>query len=134
MSAERVYAVMRRLVLESDDRKQRVADTLGMSFSRGRALRALVDGPVRMSELAGRLLMDKPYTTVVVDDLERRGLVVREADPSDRRAKVVTLTETGREAAETAIEILTAPPAELTRLSPEDLEELDRILGKLGTA
>jgi DNA-binding MarR family transcriptional regulator len=132
VSAERVYAVMRRLVLESDDRKQRVADTLGMSFSRGRALRALMDGPVRMSELAGRLLTDKPYTTVVVDDLERRGLVVREADPQDRRAKVVTLTAAGRDAAATATEILTAPPAELARLSPEDLEQLDQILGKLG--
>ncbi|MEZ0064096.1 DNA-binding MarR family transcriptional regulator [Streptacidiphilus sp. MAP12-20] len=131
MSAERVYAVMRRLVLEADDRKQRVADALGMSFSRGRALRALVERPVRMSELAKHLVMDKPYTTVVVDDLERRGLVVREQDPDDRRAKLVTLTEAGRVAAATATEILTAPPTELTRLSPEDLDLLDKILGKL---
>ena len=129
--AERVYAVMRRLVLESDDRKQRVVDALGMSYIRSRALRALAVEPIRMSELATRLVTDKPYTTLVVDDLEQRGLVVREQDPADRRCKVVRITPAGREVAQVATDIITAPPTELVGLPPEDLEALDRILGKL---
>ncbi|RAG83612.1 hypothetical protein DN069_21380 [Streptacidiphilus pinicola] len=129
--AQRIYAVMRRLVLEADDRKQRVVDTLGMSYIRSRALRALAVEPIRMSELATRLVTDKPYTTLVVDDLEQRGLVVREQDPNDRRCKVVRITPAGREAANVATEIITAPPTELAALPPEDLEALDRILGKL---
>jgi DNA-binding MarR family transcriptional regulator len=131
VSAERVYAVMRRLVLESDDRRQRVADALGMSFSRAKALRALAGGPMRMSALAGVLLTDKPFTTVVVDDLERRGLVARSADPADRRCRVVELTASGRVAARQATEILETPPRELAALPPEELDALDRILGKL---
>ncbi|WP_042373689.1 MarR family winged helix-turn-helix transcriptional regulator [Streptacidiphilus neutrinimicus] len=130
-SAQRVYAVMRRLVLEADDRKQRVAEALGMSFSRAKALRLLAEGPLRMRELTARLLTDKPYTTLVVDDLEGRGFVVRSLDPDDRRCKVVTLTEAGREAAARATGILTTPPAELAALPPGDLADLDRILGKL---
>ncbi|WP_042378633.1 MarR family winged helix-turn-helix transcriptional regulator [Streptacidiphilus melanogenes] len=130
-SAQRVYAVMRRLVLEADDRKQRVAEALGMSFSRAKALRLLAEGPLRMRELTSRLLTDKPYTTLVVDDLEGRGFVVRTQDPDDRRCKVVTLTEAGCEAAARATGILTTPPAELMALPTEDLADLDRILGKL---
>jgi DNA-binding MarR family transcriptional regulator len=129
--AERVYAAMRRLVLEADDRKQQVVDALGMSFIRSRALRALAAEPIRMSELAARLMTDKPYTTLVVDDLEQRGLVVREQDPDDRRCRIVRITPEGRAAAQLATRILTAPPTELVGLPPEDLDVLDRILGKL---
>jgi DNA-binding MarR family transcriptional regulator len=130
-AAGRIYAVMRRLVLEADDRKQHVVDALGMSYIRSRALRALAVEPIRMTELATRLVTDKPYTTLVVDDLEARGLVVREQDPTDRRCKVVKITPAGREAADTATRIITAPPTDLLALPPEDLEALDRILGKL---
>jgi DNA-binding MarR family transcriptional regulator len=130
-SAQRVYAVMRRLVLEADDRKQRVVDALGMSYIRSRALRALAVEPIRMSELAARLVTDKPYTTLVVDDLEQRGLVVREQDPDDRRCKIVRITPEGREVARIATDIITAPPTELVALPEEDIEALDRILGKL---
>jgi DNA-binding MarR family transcriptional regulator len=130
-SAQRIYDVMRRLVLEADDRKQRVVDALGMSYIRSRALRALAVEPIRMSELAARLVTDKPYTTLVVDDLEQRGLVVREQDPDDRRCKVVKITDAGREAAGVATRIITAPPKELVGLPSEDLATLDRILAKL---
>jgi DNA-binding MarR family transcriptional regulator len=129
--AQRVYDVMRRLVLEADDRKQRVVDALGMSYIRSRALRALAVEPIRMSELAARLVTDKPYTTLVVDDLEQRGLVVREQDPDDRRCKIVRITPEGRAVAKIATDIITAPPTELVALPEEDIEALDRILGKL---
>ena len=40
--------------------------------------------------------IDKTTLVAVLDDLERRGLVRRAADPNDRRARVVELTEEGR--------------------------------------
>ena len=36
--------------------------------------------------------MDAPAATVAVNDLEARGLVIREIDPSNRRSKLVSLT------------------------------------------
>ena len=41
--------------------------------------------------------IDAPAATVAVNDLEDRGLVVRETDPTNRRCKVVSLTDAGRD-------------------------------------
>ncbi|MEZ0094145.1 MarR family winged helix-turn-helix transcriptional regulator [Streptacidiphilus sp. EB129] len=130
-TAARVFAAMRHLVLEQDDRKAEVAEALGMSFVRSKALRRLVAGPLRMSELATALATDKPYTSVIVDDLERRGLVRRSVDLDDRRCKVVTVTELGTAAALRAEAILARPPGVLLALDPEELALLDRVLARL---
>ena len=52
----------------------------------------------RLTELAERALMTKQSVGEVVTDLVRRGYVERVADPSDGRAKIIRLTERGREA------------------------------------
>lgn len=119
---------MTTLVTELNDRKSEVAAELGMSFVRIKALRRLARTPMSMRELAEQLTTDAPYTTVVVDDLEERGLVDRRPDPDDRRRKIVAATAQGVRAAQRAERILRRPPAALTALSPADLIELERIL------
>ena len=52
----------------------------------------------RLTELAERALMTKQSVGEVVTDLVQRGYVERVADPSDGRAKIIRLTERGREA------------------------------------
>ena len=52
----------------------------------------------RLTELAERALMTKQSVGEVVTDLVQRGYVERVADPSDGRAKIIQLTERGREA------------------------------------
>jgi DNA-binding MarR family transcriptional regulator len=133
-TATRVFATMRNLVLERDDRRAEVARALGMSFSRSKALRGLVAGPMTMSELTARITTDKPYTTLIVDDLERRGLVERSVHPDDRRSKIVTITPAGIAAAALAEEILAQPPTAMLALDPEELAALDRVMAKLRTA
>ena len=54
-------------------------------------------GPLRMSDLADRVLITRPTVTRLVDRLVEQGLVERSQDPSDRRAVLVTLSATGRE-------------------------------------
>ncbi|MEU1288636.1 MarR family transcriptional regulator [Kitasatospora sp. NPDC005856] len=130
-TAARVWQGMYALVLERHDRRKTVADALGMSFSRVRALRRLAAGPITLRELAERLTADPPYTTVIVDDLVRRGLAERITNPADRRSKLVHLTEEGEAKAALATGILTTPPDALLALPPEDLRELDRVVAKL---
>ncbi|QMU74447.1 MarR family transcriptional regulator [Streptacidiphilus sp. PB12-B1b] len=130
-AAAHVFETMRRLVLEQEDRRAEVSEALGMSFIRSKALRRLVDGPLRMRELTVGLATDKPYTTLIVDDLERRGLVRRSVDPGDRRCKIVTITDSGRQAAELAEAILARPPKSLLALDAEELTTLERLLAKL---
>jgi DNA-binding MarR family transcriptional regulator len=119
---------MRALVLERNDRRAEVTAQLGMSFIRIKALGKLADAPMTMRELAALLAVDAPYTTVVVDDLESRGLVERESDPQDRRRKIVAVTAAGRRLAHRAAELLDDPPAALVDLAAEDLAHLDRIM------
>ena len=129
--AARAWQAMRTLVLDRYDRRKKVCDALGMSFIRAKALRRVAAGPMTMRELAAGLGTDPPYTTVVVDDLERRGLVVRTVRAGDRRSKLVSITPAGREQARLADEILSAPPRPVRELPAADLAALDRILGQL---
>lgn len=127
-SAERVWVAMRTLVLEVSDRRAAAAAALGMSFVRVRALRRLARSPMTMRDLAAALSIDRPYTTVVVDDLEQRGLAERRPDGEDRRRKIVALTAEGRRLAREAEAILNVPPPQLAALPPDELATLDRIL------
>ena len=129
-SAREVWLLMSELVY-GNNRRRAVADALGMSFGRSRALRRLARRPMSMRELADALGIEAPNATVVVDDLEAQGLVRRRAHPTDRRAKVVEATRKGKELARRADAILATPPPELTALDPDDLEALRRILESL---
>jgi DNA-binding MarR family transcriptional regulator len=129
--ARNAWQAMRTLVLDRNDRRAEVSARLGMSFIRIKALRHLAQHPVSMGELATLLAVDAPYTTVVVDDLEARGLVRRKSDPVDRRRKIVAATQEGRRTARTAWQILDEPPPALTALPPEELADLDRIMRTL---
>jgi DNA-binding MarR family transcriptional regulator len=55
-----------------------------------------IDRPMAMRELAGRLKCDPSNITGLIDRLEARGLVERQAHPSDRRVRFVVLTAQGR--------------------------------------
>lgn len=50
-----------------------------------------------MRELSKRLMVTGGNITGITDQLEREGLVVREAHPSDRRSFTVKLTPSGRQ-------------------------------------
>ena len=70
--------------------------------SQARALRVLAsrEEGMRPSALADELRIAPRSATDVVDGLEARGWVVRAADPTDRRATVLSLTPDGRELVE----------------------------------
>ena len=48
-------------------------------------------------ELADKKLNDYPNITRMIDKLEKKGLVVRESDETDRRVCIVKLTKKGRD-------------------------------------
>ena len=98
-----------------------------------RALRVLSrHGPLRLSRLSDQLHIAPRSATEVADALESRALIARQADPSDRRATLVQLTEHGRDvlAAVRAARGIEAQ-RQFGRLSPADRADLARILGQL---
>jgi DNA-binding MarR family transcriptional regulator len=128
--ARHAWRAMSSLVL-NDDRKLAVSKALGLSFARVRALRRLAPEPLTMRALAEKLKADPPYVTLIVDDLEERGLVERRPHPDDRRAKLVSLTRAGQAAVTKAEKILDEPPAALRTLPADDLAALVRIFDRL---
>jgi DNA-binding MarR family transcriptional regulator len=125
--ARRAWRAMSDLVLDHD-RKLAVSEALGLSWARVLALRRLAEQPLTLSALADRMASDPPYVTLMVDDLEKRGLVQRKPHPGDRRAKLVKLTAAGRGAAARADAMLDEPPAALRELPAKELAALLRAL------
>lgn len=78
--------------------RTRLQERFGMTLPRFDLLSQLerVPAGLRMSELSARMMVTGGNVTGITDALEREGLVVREADPADRRAWLVRLTMEGR--------------------------------------
>jgi DNA-binding MarR family transcriptional regulator len=128
--AERAWRSMQDLVLDNDLQRA-VSVALDVSFVRLKALRRLAFKPMTGRQLAEALGTDPPHITVIVDELERKGLVERTPHPTDRRAKILTVTPAGQRAAQKAERMLGEPPAALRALPPDDLAALDRIVRTL---
>jgi DNA-binding MarR family transcriptional regulator len=125
--ARRAWRAMSDIVLDHD-RKDAVSRALDLSWARVRALQRLVAQPQTLRALAELLVADPPYVTLIVDDLEERGLAQRIPHPGDRRAKLVQLTAAGRASAARAQAMLDEPPEALLDLPPKDLAALVRAL------
>jgi DNA-binding MarR family transcriptional regulator len=60
-------------------------------------LNALDHGPARtQAALASAIGADKTRIIDTLDDLQRAGLITREPDPADRRARLLSITPAGR--------------------------------------
>jgi DNA-binding MarR family transcriptional regulator len=128
--AGRAWRAMSELV-HDQDRKVAVSEALGVSWARVLLLRRLAAEPHTLRALAEWLAADAPYVTLMVDDLEQRGLVRRKPHPEDRRSKLVQLTAAGRAAAARAEAILGEPPAALRDVPAKDLATVLRVLERL---
>lgn len=133
---ERDRAWQRLVALVMDGRwdwRRKMAEAAGLPFSRVRALDRLRRGPLTLRALADVTGTDPPATTVLVNDLEERGLVVRETHPDDKRQKVVSLTAEGRRVMRSARAVTDKAPATFDALTDRDVADLIRIADRLGT-
>ena len=75
---------------------------LGLTPQQAHLLCVLISGPLGMTELSRILSIERSSLTSMVDRLERRDLVIRTANPADRRASHIELTPAGRSLAHDA--------------------------------
>lgn len=108
----------------------------GASLSRTKMLMYVEKhGPSRGVDIAGYFGLAPRTVTEALDGLERDGLVRRDPDPRDRRAKRVSITESGLAAmAETEPLRLALTHRIFGVLDAQERAQLDAILTKLAAA
>lgn len=86
----------------------------------------------RLTELARRANMSPQAMGELVDELERLGYLVRRPDPTDRRAKLITLTKKGQGCIAAGIATIDGIEQQLTdRLGERGHQQLRGLLTKL---
>lgn len=82
-------------------------------------------------ELADFLILDPSQIVALVDDLEGRGLVVREQGRTDRRQKIVLATPAGaRLHDEASAAVAKSETGQFSSLAPEEVADLRSLLQK----
>jgi MarR family transcriptional regulator, 2-MHQ and catechol-resistance regulon repressor len=90
-------------------------------------------GPLCQGELAEKLLKSGGNLTLVVDNLEKAGHVLRERDPADRRFVVVKLTGKGQAFIAVLFpKVVANVTREMAALSSTELADLGRLCKKIG--
>ncbi len=116
---ERYLAVHHRMLRAVNDEM----NGCGLSMARTKMLRRLHEqGPTRQNVLAADFGLSPHSITDIVDGLERLGMAERRPDPTDRRAKLVAITDAG----EAGLDVANATRERLLKEIFGALSEADR--------
>lgn len=91
-------------------------------------------GPMKIGEMCSKKLMTGGNMTVVIDNLEKMGLIERTKDPDDRRASIIRLTAGGEAKFKEMFPAHAQFVEELVWgvLSEDEIHQLSELLKKLG--
>lgn len=122
--------LLSRLGFLSRRRFGELLETLGVTPRMWAAVSVLDhDGPLAQRELGRLIGMDPSSMVATIDELESRGLVERRRHPSDRRTRVVHLTDRGRETLGRGRKLIVQAEDELlASLDPEERRQLHDLL------
>jgi MarR family 2-MHQ and catechol resistance regulon transcriptional repressor len=90
-------------------------------------------GPLNQRELGQKLLKSGGNITMVIDNLQKHGLVEKVTDPNARRAVIISLTKKGKKFIQKVFpEHLNRIKKEFSVLSSKEKDQLAAICKKLG--
>ena len=114
-----------------EDKLFREVEVSPKQYSALAAIKHLQD-PVTPTDVANWLDRNTNSITLMIDRLEREGLVTRARDLKDRRSLRISITEKGLEAFRRGSKPRRELPREIMScLNPEELQELNRLLSKV---
>ena len=128
-----IFSCLRRIINAVDIYSSKMKDKTGLNVSQLSCLLVLEKtGPLSLSKLSQHVFLSPSMITSIVDQLEKKELVVRTRKSTDRRVILIELTEKGKEVAQTA------PPSfqeqltsSLSHLKKEEKKTLFDSLNKL---
>lgn len=126
---------LRSFYERSNQKLERLLATTGTSFARARMMTYIDLHPATRSIDLMEAFVHAPRTiTEAIDSLERDGLVARFPDPTDRRAKILALTERGETLLRTFEPTLRSFGDDLfAALSKEEIDQLGALLARLNS-
>jgi MarR family transcriptional regulator for hemolysin len=107
----------------------------GLTVARWQALLQIAesDQPLTQRVLAGQLKIEGPTLVHILDSLEAKGLIARQAASGDRRAKTLALTAAARPIVEETVAIADALRREvLAGFSHDELATAADVLRRIG--
>lgn len=103
-----------------------------LTVAQCRIIQRLSPNGTRVTELAEQAQVTKQTAGALIDELERSGYVVRKPDPTDARARLVTLSARGRKLCAAAAAEVTKVEADWRRhVGPDAYERLRDMLMSL---
>lgn len=131
--SKRALRAMMRAVAMAEPLQRELARRHGVSVGDLIALARLRDlDEATTTQFGTACGLRRSATTDLVDRLESAGFLGRYAHPTDRRARIVRVTDAGRDAlAGTELVRESAVAERLARLSPEEQETLAALLERL---
>lgn len=128
------YTKLMRAAESVTVRVNRVLSAPKLTISQFGVLEALYHkGPLCQRDIAAKILKSTGNITLVIDNLEKNGLVQRVRDSEDRRYLTVYLTETGTVLiAKVFADVEAAIVAEMALLDDNEQELLGSLCKKLG--
>jgi MarR family transcriptional regulator, 2-MHQ and catechol-resistance regulon repressor len=128
------YTKLMRAAESVTNRVGRNMSASGLTISQFGVLEALLHkGPLCQRDIATKILKSTGNITLVIDNLEKQGLVRRERSTEDRRYFTVSLTEAGKELIDTAFAAVEAAiVVEMGALTEAEQETLGQLCKKLG--
>ena len=132
----RLMEQFRAIAHASHNRTNARMSAAGLSLPRFRVLEALASGGrLRMNELSAALGVVPRTVTTIIDALENDRMVARLADPADRRATLLEITQDGLSQLRRLRALRDAAAAELFEvLTPAEKQQLARLLRRLQAA
>lgn len=128
------YTKLMRAAESVTARVHRDVAAAGLTISQFGVLEALLHkGPLCQRDIASKILKSSGNMTMVIDNLEKQGMVTRERSSTDRRFLTVDLTFRGRDFIEKLFtRVETAIVREMSCLSPDEQEHLGRLCRTVG--
>ena len=128
------YTKLMRAADSVTGRVGRTMSAAGLTISQFGVLEALHHkGPLCQRDIAVKILKSTGNITLVIDNLEKQGLVKRERISADRRYLTVSLTEKGGALIGSVFaKVEAAIMGEMSTLTADEQETLGRLCKKLG--
>jgi DNA-binding MarR family transcriptional regulator len=132
-SPPEIAVALHRFGLQRDRLRTALSQATGLALADLDALEHLeADGPLTQRQLGDRLLLTSGAVTMLVDRLERAGLVERRPHPHDRRAVLVELSRASSSAQPEALtNYHTAIAAAVRAIGPEHRDAVTAFLAQV---